>query len=219
MAAFMPKSLRPAAVCRQQGPGAHPTPVSVSTAAQHRLRLAPLLMPLAAGLLAGCATPIPPGKDGWQQQTLPGKTPTTYRWTSKEGRPALQADSNRSASLWRRRLDPGEPAPAEVTFSWWVQDLIPQASVAEAHLEDSPARVVFGFDGDRQRLSARNRLTGQIARIQEGAVNTEIVIDLGGGLSVAAVVTNDSVTRLGLTVGQPASALFKASSVILGVPA
>ena len=62
-------------------------------------------------------------------------------------------------------------------------------------------------------------MTGLIDRIQEGAVNTEIVIDLGGGLSVAAVVTNDSVTRLGLTVGQPASALFKASSVILGVPA
>lgn len=198
MAAFMPKSLRPAAVCRQQGPGAHPTPVSVSTAAQHRLRLAPLLMPLAAVLLAGCATPVPPGKDGWQQQTLPGKTPTTYRWTSKEGRPALQADSNRSASLWRRRLDPGEPAPAEVTFSWWVQDLIPQASVAEAHLEDSPARVVFGFDGDRQRLSARNRSLFDLAETLSGEAPpfATLMYVWDPALPVGTVVVNPRTDRI-----------------------
>lgn len=79
--------------------------------------------------------------------------------------------------------------------------------------------IILMTDDQGAKLSARNRLSGQIARIQEGAVNAEVVIDLGGGLSVAAVVTNESVSSLGLTVGQPASALFKASSVILGVPA
>ena len=33
-------------------------------------------------------------------------------------------------------------------FSWWVQDVIAEASVADASREDAPARVVFGFDGD-----------------------------------------------------------------------
>lgn len=67
------------------------------------------------------------------------------------------------------------------------------------------------------RFSARNRLTGTISRRQPGAVNTEAVIDLPGGGSVAAIVTNESAQALGLEVGKKASAIFKASSVIIGV--
>ncbi|MBM3389305.1 MAG: DUF3047 domain-containing protein [Betaproteobacteria bacterium] len=123
---------------------------------------------LLIGLLTACATTPPFAVDGWQQQTLPGKPATTYRWTQKEGRTALQADARQSASLWRKRLNPAEPTPQAVRFSWWVQDLIPQASVAEAHLEDSPARVIFSFDGDRSRLSGRNRSLFDLAETLTG---------------------------------------------------
>ena len=54
--------------------------------------------------------------------------------------------------------------------------------------------------------------------MQPGAVNTEVVIDLIGGGAVAAIVTQESSERLALAVGKPAVAIFKASSVILGVP-
>ena len=79
--------------------------------------------------------------------------------------------------------------------------------------------IILMTDDQGVRTSARNRLTGQIERIQIGAVNSDVVIALGGGLTVAAVVTNESVNSLCLKEGQTASALFKASSVILGVPA
>ena len=62
-------------------------------------------------------------------------------------------------------------------------------------------------------------IAGTVARVQAGAVNAEVVIDVPGGVSVAAIVTQDSADRLGLAVGKPATALFKASSVIVGVPA
>lgn len=127
-----------------------------------------LVATVLVALLSGCATAPPPAADGWRQQTLPGKQLTHYRWTHKEGRTALQADSQQSASLWRKRLNPAQDVPQQVRFSWWVQDLIPHASVAEAHLEDSPARVVFGFDGDRQRLSARNRSLFDLAETLTG---------------------------------------------------
>jgi len=68
------------------------------------------------------------------------------------------------------------------------------------------------------RFSARNQLHGTVTRLQPGAVNTEVVIDLAGGASLAAIVTNDSATGLELTVGSEVSAIFKASSVILAVP-
>ena len=68
-------------------------------------------------------------------------------------------------------------------------------------------------------FSARNQLTGIISRLQPGAVNTEVVIELPGGASVAAIITQESASRLGLAVGAAATGLFKASSVILGVSA
>jgi len=52
-----------------------------------------------------------------------------------------------------------------------------------------------------------------------GAVNTEVVLELGGGATLAAVVTNESCAALALAVGSRATGMFKASSVILGVPA
>ncbi|MFX8000729.1 DUF3047 domain-containing protein, partial [Acinetobacter baumannii] len=63
----------------------------------------------ALALLAGCAaTPValPPGAEGWQPLALPGKKPTIYHWTEKDGRAALEATSERSASIWRKKLDP-----------------------------------------------------------------------------------------------------------------
>jgi molybdate transport system regulatory protein len=78
--------------------------------------------------------------------------------------------------------------------------------------------VIVAIDDDAPlRISARNRLTGTISRLVKGAVNTEVVIDVKGGNSVAAVITNEAVKSLKLREGAPASAIFKASSVIVGV--
>lgn len=78
--------------------------------------------------------------------------------------------------------------------------------------------VMVVTDLDGYRLSARNQLAGTITHVRKGAVNAEVVIGLPGGDSVAATITNDSVDTLGLSVGQSATAVFKAGAVILGVP-
>ena len=69
------------------------------------------------------------------------------------------------------------------------------------------------------KTSTRNRLCGLVSRCVEGAVNGEVVIDLPGGKSVAAIVTNESIQNLGLEVGVRACALIKASHIILAVGA
>lgn len=69
------------------------------------------------------------------------------------------------------------------------------------------------------KFSARNQLSGTVSSVQKGAVNTEVGIQLPGGASVYAVVTNEAVMELGLKEGVAATALIKASHVILGVPA
>ncbi len=77
--------------------------------------------------------------------------------------------------------------------------------------------VIVVADLGTARLSARNQFSGQVASLQPGAVNAEVVIDVGGGVSIVAIVTQDSAKSLGLQAGSPASAIFKASSVIVGV--
>lgn len=79
--------------------------------------------------------------------------------------------------------------------------------------------IIIVTDDQGARFSARNRLTGTIARIHQGAVNTEVILNLPGGATLAAIVTNTSSTALNLIEGMPATAIFKASSVIIGVPA
>ena len=81
----------------------------------------------------------------------------------------------------------------------------------------APWVIVTTSDGFR--TSARNELKGTVVSCHEGAVNGEVVIELGGGKSVAAVVTNDSIKSLGLKAGVAATALIKASHVILAVNA
>ncbi|MGF6485328.1 TOBE domain-containing protein [Paraburkholderia sp. JPY419] len=78
--------------------------------------------------------------------------------------------------------------------------------------------VAGGGDGDAPlKLSARNQLRGTVQSVKRGAVNAEVSLGLEGGAVITAIVTNGSVDTLGLQEGASAVAVFKASSVILGV--
>ena len=79
--------------------------------------------------------------------------------------------------------------------------------------------VVVATDLEGAKVSTRNQLAGKVGTVTPGAVNAEVVIDLDGGGSIAAIVTQGSVKSLGLAPGKRAIALFKATSVIVAVPA
>lgn len=87
---------------------------------------------------------------------------------------------------------------------------------AEAFALVKASSIILAVDIDGAKLSTRNRLTGTVARIEPGAVNSEVVVDLPGGGSVAAIITVGSAKDLGLKTGMRVTALFKASSVIVG---
>ena len=77
--------------------------------------------------------------------------------------------------------------------------------------------VIVVTEAEGARFSARNQLTGSVTRLQDGAVNSEVSITLPGGGVISAIITRESAHSLGLAVGQQATAIFKASSVIIGV--
>lgn len=77
--------------------------------------------------------------------------------------------------------------------------------------------VIIGTAGGTMKLSARNVLAGKIQRLVRGPVMAEVVLGLPGGSTISAIITNESVDTLGLKEGGDAVAIFKASSVIVGV--
>ena len=77
--------------------------------------------------------------------------------------------------------------------------------------------VIVATEGAGMRLSARNQLRGTVSVVKPGAVNAEVTIKLPGGTLVVAVVTQDAVAELDLKPGVAATAVIKASHVVLGV--
>ena len=77
--------------------------------------------------------------------------------------------------------------------------------------------VLIGRNLQKDHLSARNILTGTVGHIVTGAVNDEVTIQLAGGSTVTAIITQESVRHLELIPGVEACAIIKASSVLLAV--
>ena len=69
------------------------------------------------------------------------------------------------------------------------------------------------------RFSARNQLKGVVSGLIKGAVNCQVKVTLTGGALVNAMITNEAVAELGIAEGASVVALFKASHVLVGVPA
>ena len=67
------------------------------------------------------------------------------------------------------------------------------------------------------KTSARNQFIGQVTEVKQGAVNSEVHLNIGGQQNIIATITNDSVMHLELQKGKPAHALIKASAVQLAV--
>ena len=67
------------------------------------------------------------------------------------------------------------------------------------------------------KISARNVLEGTVAEVVKGQTTAHVRIDIGSGRIVTASITNEAVDDLGLVVGRRASAVIKASDVLVAV--
>lgn len=110
----------------------------------------------------------PAAESSWKPFVLPGKRATRYEFTNKDGRWAIEASADRSASMLRRALDLPPRALADVTWAWWVDEPLPGADLGHAERTDAPASLVFAFDGDKSRLPARERMLFELAHALSG---------------------------------------------------
>lgn len=134
-----------------------------------------------AVLVAGCSTPpkVPDiaaspwagqsglqpggGAHDWGHQSFPGKQPSRFVYARLDGRDAISAQSDASASMLRQVLRIEPEQLGRVRFSWKVPALIEQADLATREHDDAPVRVVLAFDGDRSRLSPKDAALSELA--------------------------------------------------------
>ncbi|MDR0882269.1 MAG: TOBE domain-containing protein [Candidatus Adiutrix sp.] len=81
------------------------------------------------------------------------------------------------------------------------------------------ASWVILTEGRGLKVSARNNLAGAVDKVIRGAVNTEVLVNLGGDRQLTAIITNASADNLALKEGTAVGALIKASHVIVAVDA
>jgi hypothetical protein len=100
--------------------------------------------------------------------TFVGKAPTRFRYERKDGRHAVSASSEASASMLRSTVRVAPEALSRLRFSWMVPALIGSADMALRDADDSPVRIVLAFEGDRSRFSPRNAMLSELSRTLTG---------------------------------------------------
>ena len=149
-----------------------------------------LVLPALSLLLGACSSPtLPfhPGSDAltgawaqafkaegaqgvapWEHYVLPAKQATLFSAQRMQGRHAVKAQAQSSASMLRRKLRVEPQDLGTLRFSWLVESLIADADMAERETDDAPVRIVLAFEGDRSQFSARNAMLSELAHALTG---------------------------------------------------
>ena len=67
----------------------------------------------------------------------------------------------------------------------------------------------------RPSNSARNQIKGKVVEVRKGTTTAHVRIDIGNGVVITSSITNEAVDDLGLRAGDEATAVIKASDVMV----
>jgi molybdopterin-binding protein len=65
------------------------------------------------------------------------------------------------------------------------------------------------------KISARNVLKGKVRAVKHGSVNSEIILELPGGVQIVSIITKKSAQDLRLSKGKEICAVVKATNVMI----
>lgn len=170
---------------------------------QARIEAAPLVTPFSAGK-PGAALPAP-----WEPfRIAPGKKPTQYDLVADPGTIVLHARADAAASALRHDTRFDLRAAPIIEFRWKISRLIDDQDNAIATKEDSPVRVILEFQGDRSRLSLRDRASlgvGDTIAGREVPYATLMYI-WSGAVPVGTMIPNPHTGRVRMIVATAGAA-------------
>jgi len=178
------------------------------------------LLTLALALLAGCAqlprdgatsTPttaatadgafapaIDVGNPVWRPVNIRFKTPTEYSNSEVGGVPCIRAMAKAAWSFLVADVPPPMARATRLSWRWNVPMLIADADNQSIGKDDSPARVVISFRGDRSKLDAADRATMSLAKALGGIDLPFAAIQYiwEGDASVGTLIPNANTGRI-----------------------
>lgn len=176
------------------------------------------------GLLTSCATPDvdnvpaplaeqvlrfselnPDGKlpKAWQAWIItPQKNKTSYTLTKHHGKTVLHADADAAASGLVLPLKPRSADQQMLSWEWKALSYIPGADHKEPGKDDAPLRIIVAFDGDKTKLSLKEQMVFEMAKIVSGQdmPYASIMYVWAANSPVETVITSARTSRIKMIV-------------------
>lgn len=173
---------------------------------------------LAASLLSGCsllpsrpaferpdavslfsqATPGEPHPLTWQPMIITRFNKLTeYTIVDHDGERVLRARAAKSASGLVQDVAIDPQRYAIVSWRWKAMNALPEANLARAGMDDSPARLIVGFDGPLEKLDIEDRAMASMVKLISGREMpyASLIYAWDGKLRPGTVIDNPHSSR------------------------
>jgi hypothetical protein len=141
--------------------------------------------------------------NGWNfYRIAPYKKNTIYRLENYQGRTVLSANSKTSASGLAVKLRPRQVNNLWLQWEWKALSAITEADNAERYHDDAPLRILVAFDGNKSKLSLKEKMNFEMANLisgQEMPYATLMYI-WSGKSPVDTVISNAHTSRIKMIV-------------------
>jgi hypothetical protein len=150
-----------------------------------------LALPVALSLLSGCASSPKTGAsaDGDLEASVPlfstnaagslpkgwsplvilrNKKQTEYRLVADKSRTVLHAKADSSSSALMHAMNTDPAAQPWLSWEWKISCLLKNADNTQRATEDSPVRIILGFDGDKESLPFADQVMFETAKVVTG---------------------------------------------------
>lgn len=107
--------------------------------------------------------------EGWEPLIiLRTKKPTQYRLVSADERTVLHAHAESASSGLIQKVSIDPLKQPWLQWQWKISRLIKNADNTQRATEDSPARIILGFDGDKESLPFADQIAFETAKMLTG---------------------------------------------------
>ena len=106
---------------------------------------------------------------GWEPLIIhKTKKRTEYSLVTDAGRTVMHAHAVAASSGLMQKVDIDSFARPWLNWRWKIGRLIDSADNTDRNAEDSPARIILGFDGDKDTLPFADQIMFETARVVTG---------------------------------------------------
>ncbi|MBK9117191.1 MAG: DUF3047 domain-containing protein [Betaproteobacteria bacterium] len=140
---------------------------------------------------------------GWEPLTFGSlKTPTKYDFVENDGTVVARARADGAAGGLNFPVKFDIRSAPFVEYRWKIAKLIDGADNRVAAKEDSPVRLVLGFDGDKAKLTFKERTASALAKSATGKdlPYAQLIYIWSNGEPVGTVIENSHTRRVRMVV-------------------